>query len=445
MTDLPQGWEWSTLGEISATALGKMLDRGKSVAACPAPYLRNSNVHWGHIDLADVNTMDIPLDEREYFRLMPGDVLVCEGGEIGRCAIWPGSHDYMAFQKAIHRIRPYGGIEPGYLSYLFEHLSMTGTLLAYSTGSTIKHLPQEQLRRLPVPVPPLAEQRRIVATLEDHLARLVGATADLERASLRAGRARDVLIANEVDVHAHEAVQLGLFLREPLTNGRSVPTGPGGFPVLRLTALRGDRLDLSERKDGAWSADEASSYLVRRGDYFVSRGNGSLSLVGRGALLDETPDPVAFPDTLIRVRIRDDVLLPEFLNLVWNSRRVRAQIEGSARTTAGIYKINQRIIERILIPVPTMEDQRAIVARISEQSQLLTVGRTLATTARSRASSLRRSLLAEAFSGRLVPQDPGDEPASELLGRIRVERAKAGPGRRTRKAGPARPVQEELS
>ncbi|GAB3940896.1 hypothetical protein GCM10027614_25300 [Micromonospora vulcania] len=81
----------------------------------------------------------------------------------------------MAFQKALHRVRPLGGMDPRYLRYLLEHLSLRGALASWATGSTIKHLPQEQLRQLPIPLPPLAEQRRIVVALERHLPRLEAA------------------------------------------------------------------------------------------------------------------------------------------------------------------------------------------------------------------------------------------------------------------------------
>src|SRR5438477_10659089 len=95
--------------------------------------------------------------------------------------------------------------------------------------------------------------------------------------------------------------KLGELLEEPMANGRSVPDG-SGFPVLRLTALKGGRVDLRERKRGAWGAQDASRFRVRNGDFLIARGNGSLALVGRGGLVEDEPDPVAYPDTAIRVR-----------------------------------------------------------------------------------------------------------------------------------------------
>lgn len=100
MTRLPDGWEWVSLGVVADTALGKMLDRGRSRGLPQVPYLRNVNVQWGRIDTDDLLAMELGDDERARFGVATGDLLVCEGGEIGRCAIWLGSNDYIAYQKA---------------------------------------------------------------------------------------------------------------------------------------------------------------------------------------------------------------------------------------------------------------------------------------------------------------------------------------------------------
>ena len=119
-------------------------------------------------------------------------------------------------------------------------------------------------------------------------------------------------------------------LSEPLTNGRSVKSANRGFPVLRLTALQNGIIDLTERKTGAWTAREADCFLVRTGDFFVSRGNGSIRLVGIGGLVRQPPDPVAFPDTLIRIRLCSGID-PRFFATIWNSRIIRDQLESRAK------------------------------------------------------------------------------------------------------------------
>jgi type I restriction enzyme S subunit len=214
------------------------------------------------------------------------------------------------------------------------------------------------------------------------------------------------ILANELAKTESRHAALGELLTAGLTNGKSVPTREGGFPVLRLTALRDARVDLSERKAGAWSADEAARFLVQLGDFLISRGNGSLRLVGRGGLVTDDPDPVAYPDTLIRARLDASKVSPDFLALVWNAPVVRKQIENVAKTTAGIYKVNQRDLAAMRVPVPSLAEQERVVRVVTAARQ--EVARLTAEVGRSqvRGAALRRALLAAAFSGRLVREGP---------------------------------------
>jgi type I restriction enzyme S subunit len=219
-------------------------------------------------------------------------------------------------------------------------------------------------------------------------------------------------------------------LFEPLSNGRSVKDRAGGFPVLRLSAFNSGRLDLSAWKPGAWTSDEAAPWLVQEGDFFAARGNGSKHLVGIGALAVGVSEPVAYPDTMIRISLDRSVVAPEYFLFVWNSRVMRDQIESAARTTAGIYKINQPHICAFTFPLPPREEQDAILNKLSPTLSQVEYLETEITTALAKITALRQSILKQAFSGRLVPQDPADEPASALLARLR---ATAPPARAKRK------------
>ncbi len=192
-------------------------------------------------------------------------------------------------------------------------------------------------------------------------------------------------------------------LSEGLTNGRSVPTDDAGFPVLRLTALRGGEFDLAQRKGGAWTAAEARPYLVQEGDFLVSRGNGSIDLVARGGLVRGRPDPVAFPDTLIRVRVHR-MLLRDYLALVWAGPGVRRQIERRAKTTAGIYKVSQGDLERVVLPVPPIGEQDVIVRTTRGRLALLAERERSHGIAAAALQQLGQAVLARAFRGDLVPQ-----------------------------------------
>ncbi|MFH9816872.1 restriction endonuclease subunit S [Streptomyces sp. NPDC017230] len=200
------------------------------------------------------------------------------------------------------------------------------------------------------------------------------------------------------------SVRLADVLSEPLANGRSVRDREGGFPVLRLTALKDGWIDLSQSKQGAWTADEAAPFCVVEGDFLLSRGNGSLSLVGRGGVVGAVPAPVAFPDTMIRVRPDRRVLDSAFLRLIWQSPMVRSQIESRVRTTAGIYKLNQKILEDIHLLLPPLSEQERIVESLEvDLSRLDTADKLL------RKSTLRVTRLKHSVTDITLGFHVGDE------------------------------------
>ena len=218
------------------------------------------------------------------------------------------------------------------------------------------------------------------------------------------------------------SVRVQALLGAPLVNGRSAKDRMGGFPVLRLTALKSGKIDLRESKEGDWSEEDAAPFLVKRDDIFISRGNGSKKLVGIGGRVLHEPTPVAFPDTMIRVRPDTSAVRPEYFLLAWNSRTVRQQIENAARTTAGIYKINQGHIRGFVLPLPSLAEQAEIVRILNERLEAVDTLVAEIDANLARADALRQSILKKAFSGGLVSQDPDDEPAHALLTRIRAGR-----------------------
>jgi type I restriction enzyme S subunit len=311
------------------------------------------------------------------------------------------------------------------LSFL-KHFLNGNPLHGAVRGTAQPKLTQADLNGLRTPVPPTAEQDRIVAAIEEQFSRLDAGVTALERVRQSLKRMRGAVLQGAVTdalgCTDQGMTSLANLLSAPLANGKSVPDGPdNGFPVLRLTAVRDGWVDVTCSKKGAWTADEAKPYVIRKGDYLVVRGNGSKHLVGRGAMVGVDSE-VAYPDTLIRLRFDEAEVVPRYAALMWNSRTVRNQIEDAARTTAGIYKINQKDLARITFPVPSIEDQVRIYA--SADSALYAVGVLEAQldAQLQRSIALRSSILAAAFSGKLVSQDARDEPASALLNRIAAER-----------------------
>ena len=208
-----------------------------------------------------------------------------------------------------------------------------------------------------------------------------------------------------------------------LTNGRSVPTAQAGAKVLRLTAVKEGRIDLREFKVGAWSEEDAKSFAVVEGDLLIVRGNGSLTLVGRAGLVGHVVDQVAYPDTMIRLRVMDSVVSSSWVGLVWDSYLVRTHLERRARTSAGIYKIAQPDIAIAPVPVPGVAEQARIRELFQQQLEQIIAMQTMLEAGLRHSAAQRQNILRAAFAGQLVPQDANDEPASVLLERIRAERA----------------------
>jgi type I restriction enzyme S subunit len=166
--EIPEHWEVLPVGSLFEIQLGKMLSKAARQGISPRPYLRNANVQWDYIDLNDVSQMDFNTREREKFRLRRNDVLVCEGGEIGRTALWEEQIQECYYQKAIHRLRPK---EPNILPRFFVYYMMLIFLvrqvpIVEGARSTIAHLPVEKLRLLPVALPSTDEQSEISRILD---------------------------------------------------------------------------------------------------------------------------------------------------------------------------------------------------------------------------------------------------------------------------------------
>jgi type I restriction enzyme S subunit len=160
-------WAIRKLDEIADFQLGKMLDDKKNKGD-PLPYLANLNVRWGEFELKDLRLMRFQTAELERFSLKYGDIVMCEGGEPGRCAIWKEQLPKMMYQKALHRIRPREGVDHQFLYYAFLFKGKQGGFSPLFTGSTIKHLPKEKLAKVEVEIPDLSEQQRIAYLLSKY-------------------------------------------------------------------------------------------------------------------------------------------------------------------------------------------------------------------------------------------------------------------------------------
>ena len=157
-------WERVRLGDVTDSCLGKMLDKAKNKGEYQ-PYLANVDVRWGSFNLDDLSEMRFEDDEQERYGLKYGDLVICEGGEPGRCAIWKDQIPNMKIQKALHRVRVHDCLDYRFLYYWFLFSGKTGALEQYFTGATIKHMPGEKLKSVLIDMPPIEVQRHIANIL----------------------------------------------------------------------------------------------------------------------------------------------------------------------------------------------------------------------------------------------------------------------------------------
>ena len=211
--EVPDSWEWIKIGDVCETCLGKMLDKQKNQGILK-PYLRNVNVRWGKFDLSDMLKMPFEDNEDERYSICQNDLVVCEGGEPGRCAIWTDT-DPIKFQKALHRVRVNDGILNKYIQIILKTFCTNGMIEGYYTGSTIKHLTGDSLNSILFPLPPTKEQLRIVDEVE------------------RWENVMDIL-TKESDELTTAILQVKSRILDLAFHGKLVPQGPNDEPAIEI-------------------------------------------------------------------------------------------------------------------------------------------------------------------------------------------------------------------
>ena len=198
------------MGEIGVSELGKTLNSNKDTGEL-TPYLCSINIHWTCINLEEVKKTIFTKEEQRKYILLKNDLLVCEGGDIGRCFVWNFPIP-MYYQNALHRIRFYNEINPFFFKFAIEYYKNIHILDKYSKGVTIKHLTKTALHSICFPLPPLLEQRRIVEKIEELLALV------------------DDLEANKTDLQSY-IKQAKSKVLEMAVRGELVPQNPDDEPA----------------------------------------------------------------------------------------------------------------------------------------------------------------------------------------------------------------------
>lgn len=369
---IPQGWRRVCLGDVCQHSLGKMLDQQKNRGTL-RPYLRNPNVQWFEFDLSDLKEMPFEDHEVSKYRVEPGDVIICEGGEAGRAAIWNGHPTEILIQKALHRVRTAPELYNRFLVYQLMKDARSGRLAEYFTGTTIPHLTGQDLHRYTFALPPLSEQQRIAAILDQ---------AD----ALRRKRHQALALTDQF----LRSTFLDLF-GDPVTNPKAWPqlsigdiadvqgglqvtakraSNPVVVPYLRVANVFRDRLDLTEIKTMRVTAPEQARVALRSGDILVVEGHGNRDEIGRCAVWDGSITPCIHQNHLIRVRVHPNRALPEYVSVFLNSDAGRRQLFQSSNTTSGLNTISTSTVKDTTVLVPPLDEQCRFLAVLKRVNDL---------------------------------------------------------------------------
>ncbi len=492
---IPPGWDITALANI-CLSVNKVKPRDKPNQ--PFTYLDITSVDNSTFRVVSPKLYlgrDAPSRARQKVR--SGDTLFSTVRTyLKNVAMIPPDLDGAVASTGFCVLRPANGIDRKFLFNLVLDDTFATNVNPLQRGTSYPAVRDRDVLSQKVFLPSLAEQHRIVAEIERHLTRIDASVAALKRvqanlkryrasvlndacegklvpteAELARGEGRDyepadrllerILAERRARWESQEKRRgkykgpvtpdtsnlpelpegwawVGLDqLATVISNGYAKrPRGDIGTPILRISAVRPLSVDL---QDIRWvdSKDDLSRFLVHPGDLLFTRYNGNRNLVGVCGVVAALDRKILHPDKLIRTCLTKKGALSNFVQIVANSGVSRKFLERRIRTTAGQSGISGSDLKSMPIPLPPLAEQHRIVAEVERRLSVIQQAEAIIEANLTRAERLRQSILKQAFSGKLVPQDPNDEPASVLLERIRAEReaaqAKAKPGRKPRR------------
>lgn len=472
--ELPNGWAWATLDQLA---------KGRSQSVDPSKY-RSEKFELYSIPGFDSGSPEYLAGEEigSTKQLVgEGDVLISKiNPRINRVWLVGKGKKLRKIASTEWIVFPRNDCVDGKYLKCFLRQHAVRNFLATNVsgvGGSLMRVKPSTFDGYRIPIAPLSEQRRIVEKIETLFAELDKGEESLRQVQVLLARYRQSVLKAAVtgeltaDWRAQRAGQLehgrDLLARilkarrenwqgrgkykEPVepdtSNLPELPDGwvwatveqvidsarnglskkptstPNGFPILRISTVRPMSVDVTDiRYYPASNVSEVELFWVEKGDLLFTRYNGSTRLVGVcGQMREESP--VLYPDKLIRVRLVDRGAFACFVEMAWNTGETRNYIASRIKTTSGQQGVSGTDIKAAPFPLPPFEEQRLIAGRVQEAFERIEALEASCVSEMNRSTTLRQSILKDAFSGRLVPQDPDDEPASELLARIRAQRA----------------------
>ena len=421
--DIPESWKWVHLSQIAESSLGKTLDKVKNTGELK-PYLCSINVYWNGISLETVKEARFEEFELAKYLLKKGDLLICEGGDVGRSAVWEDDVP-MYYQNALHRVRFFGSVIPHFYKYLIECYKGIGIIDSFSKGVTIKHLVQSSLNAIWLPLPPVAEQKRIVAKIEEllpYIDRYGQAWSRLEdfnkrfpddmkksilqlaiRGKLVEQRSEEGTgeeLYQQIQEEKRRLIMAGKIKKEkPLPkiaedempfdipeswkwvrlgdvawfldagkspNCQKQPVKSDEWGVITTTSIQFGFFDDMQNKILPENFAIKETMQVKVGDILITRA-GPTNRTGIACLVKKCRYKLILSDKTLRINMTDHYIYKDYVVIVLNSPQIRQLIIG---LMSGMDKqqvnISQDKYKTLLIPIPPLNEQKRIVAKLEE-------------------------------------------------------------------------------
>jgi len=403
--EIPENWAWCRLEEIGVSELGKTLNSNKDTGEL-TPYLCSINIHWTCINLEEVKKARFTKEEQRKYILLKNDLLVCEGGDIGRCFIWDLPIP-MYYQNALHRIRFYNEINPFFFKFAIEYYKNIHILDKYSKGVTIKHLTKTALHSICFPLPPLSEQRRIVEKIEELLAlvndletnktdlqsyikqakskvlemairgELVPQNPEDEPASVLLERIKKEQKSSKSkgkttahNTHYEEELpfnipenwvwcRLGEITKIIQYGVSKSAKSEGLYRLLRITDIQYNKVIWENVPFTDIKEKDAENFILENGDFLFARTGAT---VGKSYLVEDLVEKSVFASYLIRIS-----LLPNnninYIKYFFNSEFYWQQISEKS-IGIGQPNVNGTSLKKLFLPLPPLAEQHRIVEKI---------------------------------------------------------------------------------
>ncbi|MBE7697619.1 restriction endonuclease subunit S [Tenacibaculum finnmarkense] len=436
---LPKNWVETEVGIISEIIRGITYNKlqAKSIKKNDDYLvLRGGNIQDGKIT---TKTNDVVYVEsnlvKEIQKIKKGDVVIVgsTGSKrlIGKAGIAKEDFKEISFGAFLMLIRPSYLINKTLFDYYFISDNYRNVIRELAGGVNINNIRREYITNLNLPLPPLAEQQRIVAKLDTLFGSLDALKIRLNNIPQLIKNFKQAVLTQAVTGKLTQEWRVGKELEDALFNvdlnnyltdikygtSKKSDYDIDGMPILRIPNIKNGEIDTSDLKFSILDEKEYQKVLLKKGDILIIRSNGSVSIVGKSAIIKNDKE-FGYAGYLIRLRTSDN-LNSKYLNYILSSPSLRKQIEEKARSTSGVNNINTTEIKELKINVFDIKEQTEIVKRVENLFSKADAIEKQYKTLKEKIDRLPQAILAKAFKGELVAQLPTDGDAKDLLEEIK--------------------------